>query len=44
MPDLLTRMRGWVDAGALRALDLALTRFIHRQGPETDEAGCSPWR
>ena len=38
MSDLLTRMRGWVDAGALRALDLALTRFIHRQGPETDEA------
>ncbi|MBK5964669.1 exodeoxyribonuclease V subunit alpha [Thiocystis minor] len=36
--DLLARLRVWVDAGALRALDLALTRFIHRHGPETDAA------
>ncbi|AFL73984.1 exodeoxyribonuclease V subunit alpha [Thiocystis violascens] len=36
--DLLARLRAWADAGALRALDLALTRFIHRHGPETDTA------
>ena len=35
---LLDRMQGWVDAGALRALDLALTRFLSQQGPESDAA------
>ena len=38
-PDqLLDRMQRWVDAGALRALDLALTRFLREQGPESDAA------
>ncbi len=36
--DLFERMHRWVDAGALRALDLALTRFIHEQGSEADPA------
>ncbi len=35
---LLHLMQGWVDAGALRPLDLALSRFIHQQGPEPDAA------
>ncbi|MBK1723094.1 exodeoxyribonuclease V subunit alpha [Thiocystis violacea] len=35
---LLTRLRPWVDAGALRPLDLALTAFIHEQAPEADAA------
>lgn len=33
---LLERFSGWVDAGALRALDLAFTRFIAEQGRESD--------
>ena len=36
--DLLETLRGWVDAGALRALDLALTRFIAHKGAEADDA------
>ena len=36
--DLLARLAAWVTAGALRPLDLALTRFIRQQGPETDAA------
>ena len=35
---LLARLDAWVECGALRALDLALTRFILEQGPETDPA------
>jgi len=35
---LLHLMQGWVDAGALRPLDLALSRFIYEQGPEPDTA------
>ena len=35
---LLHLMQGWVDAGALRPLDLALSRFVHQQGPEPDAA------
>ena len=38
-PDqLLDHMQRWVDAGALRPLDLALTRFLHQQAPESDAA------
>ena len=36
--ELLAALEGWVDAGALRALDLALTRFIAEDGEETDPA------
>ncbi|MFE8033265.1 exodeoxyribonuclease V subunit alpha [Thiohalocapsa marina] len=36
--NLLETLRGWVDAGALRALDLALTRFVARKGAEADDA------
>ena len=35
---LFTDLRDWMDAGALRPLDLALTRFIAEQTPETDPA------
>ncbi len=35
---LIETLRDWVEAGALRALDLALTRFVHQQGPESDPA------
>lgn len=34
----LGQMRRWVDAGALRALDLALTDFLSQQVPESDAA------
>ncbi|TCT19277.1 exodeoxyribonuclease V subunit alpha [Thiobaca trueperi] len=34
----LARIATWATAGALRPLDLALTRFIRQQGPETDAA------
>jgi exodeoxyribonuclease V alpha subunit len=36
--ELLAALERWVDAGALRALDLALTRFIADDGDETDPA------
>ncbi|MBK1716130.1 exodeoxyribonuclease V subunit alpha [Thiocystis violacea] len=35
---LFERLNRWVEAGALRALDLALARFIRDQGPENDPA------
>ena len=35
---LFERLDRWVEAGALRALDLALARFIRDQGPENDPA------
>jgi len=35
---LLSRLDAWTEAGALRRLDLALTRFIRDQTPETDPA------
>ncbi len=35
---LFAHLERWVDAGALRALDLALAQFVHRQGPEEDSA------
>lgn len=42
MPDsateLLATLADWVGAGALRPLDLALTRFVHARGPEQDPA------
>lgn len=37
-PELLAALERWVDVGALRALDLALTRFICEDGGETDPA------
>lgn len=36
--ELLNALDRWVDAGALRALDVALTRFIAEHGAETDPA------
>ena len=36
--ELLNALERWVDAGALRALDLALTGFIAEDGAETDPA------
>jgi exodeoxyribonuclease V alpha subunit len=36
--DLFDTLQAWVEAGALRALDLAFTRFIADQGTEQDEA------
>ncbi|MFP4075003.1 MAG: exodeoxyribonuclease V subunit alpha [Halochromatium sp.] len=36
--DLLETLSDWAAAGALRALDVALTRFIAEQGGETDAA------
>lgn len=35
---MLAQLSHWVEAGALRALDLALTRFLAERGPEADEA------
>lgn len=32
---LLDSLGNWVDSGALRSLDLALTRFIHQQQPQS---------
>lgn len=37
-PDLLDRLAHWVGAGALRPLDLALTRFVQEQCGEDDPA------
>jgi len=36
--ELLDALERWADAGALRALDLALARFIAEDGAETDPA------
>jgi exodeoxyribonuclease V alpha subunit len=36
--ELLAALEPWVEAGALRALDLALTRFVAEDGNETDPA------
>jgi len=36
--DLFDRLETWVETGVLRALDLALARFIHMQCGETDPA------
>ena len=36
--NLLSQLQNWVAAGALRPLDLALTRLIHDQTPEHDAA------
>ncbi|SFB86836.1 DNA helicase/exodeoxyribonuclease V, alpha subunit [Marinospirillum celere] len=38
MNALVTRLEDWVEKGALRPLDLALTRFIHEQEPQASEA------
>ncbi|NCA70429.1 MAG: exodeoxyribonuclease V subunit alpha [Sphingobacteriia bacterium] len=38
IPELLATLRGWVEAEVIRALDLALTRFVAEQSGETDEA------
>ncbi|EIC19903.1 exodeoxyribonuclease V, alpha subunit [Thiorhodovibrio frisius] len=35
---MLKTFAAWVDAGALRPLDLALTRFLAERGPEQDQA------
>lgn len=35
---MFTDFANWVEVGALRPLDLALTRFIAERAPETDEA------
>jgi exodeoxyribonuclease V alpha subunit len=35
---LLRTLDGWVEAGALRALDLAVTRFVAERGDERDAA------
>lgn len=35
---LLDYLGHWAEAGAVRPLDLALTRFIHERGPESDPA------
>lgn len=35
---LMQRLEHWAEAGALRSLDLAFTRFIAQQNPNSDEA------
>ena len=35
---LLSRLESWAESGALRPLDLALTRFIRERTPESDPA------
>lgn len=37
-PSLMEQLQGWVDAGGLRALDLAFTRFIAEQTPDASDA------
>jgi len=37
-PALLERLKRWVDAGALRALDLALAQFVHQETGTGDNA------